>query len=208
MNTEIIITDISGSMAPIMRDAIGGINTFLEEQKKVPGEARVSAFYFSNIVAQDLDAVDLKSIRTPIGGGIIASGMTALNDAIGTALDRCGRRIAEQKWADSVIVMVTTDGQENCSTDYGAARIREMVKHAEDHGWKFIFAAANQDAVMAAQGVGITRGVAANYSATAQGSKDLYASMSVTVTSMRAGADNVGAVAGPISSLSSPAKVD
>lgn len=185
MKTEIIIiTDTSGSMAFLMEDATGGINSFIEEQKKVPGEARVSIFTFDSHVHQVLDAVDVASVKPIV---LHANGMTALHDAIGTALDKCGKRIAEQKWADQVIVMITTDGQENSSREYTGERVREMVKHAEDNGWKFIFAAANQDAFASAQSVGITCGVATPYQASAKGTETLYATMSASVTSLRGG---------------------
>ncbi len=201
MNTEIIlIADVSGSMQGILTDAVGGIKTFIEEQRKVPGAARISLFTFNSHVEHLLDAVDIQSAELP---ELRADGMTALNDAMGMALESCGKRIAEEKWADKVIVMITTDGMENASTDYTPTRVREMVRHAEDNGWQFIFAAANQDAVMSAQSAGITRGMAANYSATAQGTRDLYATMSMSVTSMRASADNIGAVTTPVSSLTS-----
>lgn len=201
MNTEIIlIADVSGSMQSILPDAVGGIKTFIEEQRKVPGAARISLFTFATYVANPLTAVDIHSAELP---ELRADGMTALNDAMGTALESCGKRIAEEKWADKVIVMITTDGMENASTDYTPTRVREMVRHAEDNGWQFIFAAANQDAVMSAQSAGITRGMAANYSATAQGTRDLYATMSMSVASMRASTDNIGAVTTPVSSLTS-----
>ena len=47
MNTEILaILDRSGSMSSIVNDAIGGFNAFLEEQKTVPGEAKLTLVLF------------------------------------------------------------------------------------------------------------------------------------------------------------------
>lgn len=49
MKSEIIcIIDRSGSMVSILDDAIGGFNTFLEQQKKVPGDAALTFIQFDN----------------------------------------------------------------------------------------------------------------------------------------------------------------
>jgi Mg-chelatase subunit ChlD len=185
MKTEIIIiTDTSGSMGLLAADAAGGINAFIDEQRQLPGEAKVTHYAFDSSVRVDFSAKPIADVPTV---KLMCTGMTAMNDAIGTALEECGKRIADEKWADQVIVLITTDGQENSSTRYTPQRVREMVQHAEANGWKFIFAAANQDAVMSAQMYGINNGLAANYQATPAGTRDVYASMSATVTSLRAG---------------------
>ena len=45
--TEIIfIVDRSGSMNIIRKDMIGGFNTFLKEQRKVPTDCKVSFYQF------------------------------------------------------------------------------------------------------------------------------------------------------------------
>ena len=49
MKTEILaVLDISGSMATIAADAIGGFNTFLKDQQAIEGEARLSVVLFDD----------------------------------------------------------------------------------------------------------------------------------------------------------------
>ncbi len=190
MKTEIIvITDRSGSMASIAKDVIGGYNTFLRDQKKQPGEARLTYTQFDDkyeVVlagkpiseAPELDA----NTFTPRGG-------TALFDAIGRTLNEQGQRIAQDKWADLVVVCVITDGGENSSKEYGQAKVKEMTKHAEANGWKFVFLAANQDAFAAAQSFGSSALYAGNFAANAAGTRAAYTATSATVGSLRRGID-------------------
>jgi hypothetical protein len=59
MNTNLteiaIVLDRSGSMASMSNEAIGGFNSFLESQQKLPGEAKLTLVLFDNeyIVACD-----------------------------------------------------------------------------------------------------------------------------------------------------------
>lgn len=186
MNTEIIlITDESGSISMIKTAVEEGFNSFIEEQKKLPGEAVVSHCLFHTEPRMEyqgyrLDQVPKLTLR-PNGG-------TALFDAICTTLERQGKRIAEEKWADQVIVVISTDGEENSSKTHGLADVRRMIGHAEQHGWQFIFMAANQDAFLSAQNLGMTRAVTQTYAATPQGARGSYAGLTASVAQFRSAA--------------------
>ena len=45
----IIVLDRSGSMSPLQADVIGGFNRFLDDQKKVPGDATLTLVQFDHI---------------------------------------------------------------------------------------------------------------------------------------------------------------
>lgn len=59
----IIVLDRSGSMESIQNDTIGGVNTFIEEQKKVPGEATFSLFQFDHEYERVSTAVPIKDAK-------------------------------------------------------------------------------------------------------------------------------------------------
>jgi Mg-chelatase subunit ChlD len=197
MRTEIlVITDRSGSMSTIANDVIGGYNKFISDQRKVAGEARVTYTQFDNqyeVVYQDraLADVPLLSHETfkPRGG-------TALLDAIGRTLNDQGRRISHDAWAELVIVVIITDGEENASREFSRTQIQTMIKHAEDHGWSFVYLGANQDAFSVAQHLGINTSSARNYietfDANAAGTQAAYASMSINTVSLRSGGNTIG----------------
>ncbi|MDD5638170.1 MAG: hypothetical protein PHD84_10225, partial [Atribacterota bacterium] len=62
--TEIVcIIDRSGSMESIKTDAIGGFNTFLESQKKLPGRAFLSLVLFDHEYMMPIQSVDLMLVK-------------------------------------------------------------------------------------------------------------------------------------------------
>ncbi len=78
-----VVLDRSGSMARIADDIVGGFNTFLDEQRKTEGKARVTLVQFNGqdpfevlIDGEDLDTVpDLDATR------YLPRGSTPLHDA-------------------------------------------------------------------------------------------------------------------------------
>lgn len=186
MKTEIItITDRSGSMNTIRQDVIGGFNSFLAEQKALPGEGRMTFTQFDDHYQVDYQGRDLQSTPQLTSTTFVPRGWTALYDAIGRTLNEQGARIARENWADLVIVCIITDGEENKSREYTLAQIQTMTAHAEANGWKFVYLAANQDAIAAAQRIGLRQAVASNFTADSIGTKSAYATTSLSVTNMR-----------------------
>lgn len=185
----ICIIDRSGSMNQIKSDAIGGFNAFLEQQKKLPGEANLTYIQFDTeyeVVHENkpLQAVD------PIDENIfIPRGATALLDAIGKTLDATGERLAhtpEKNKPEKVIVVILTDGHENASTQYNRSKIQKMISHQREvYSWDFIFLAANQDALAEAKTIGIDAKKSFNFEATDQGVQCAFAQISVCVEEFR-----------------------
>jgi uncharacterized protein YegL len=93
--SEIIcVIDSSGSMKLIKNDAIGGFNSFLNEQKKLPGEATLTLIQFNTdyeVIHENKPLSDVSPINDK---DYIPRGSTALLDAIGKAVDSTGRRLA------------------------------------------------------------------------------------------------------------------
>ena len=188
MKTEIlVITDRSGSMSSIAPDVIGGFNRFLKDQKAQAGEARITYTQFDSHYEVVYAARPISDVPELDSSTFIPRGMTALFDAIGRTLNEQGERIAREKWAELVVVCIITDGQENASREFTRDRIQEMVKHAEDNGWQFLFLAANQDAFSAAQSFGSAAKYAGNFQANAAGVAMAYTATSATLSAMRSG---------------------
>ena len=119
-------------------------------------------------------------------------GCTALLDAIGGAIHHIGNVHKYARREDvpaNTIFVITTDGYENASHQYGSQRVKEMIKRqTEKYGWEFIFLAANIDAVETADRIGIRRERAANYRQTREGYEACYASMNEFVRMKRSAA--------------------
>ena len=190
MKTEILfILDRSGSMQHLTQDTIGGYNAFLEQQKKEEGEARITTILFDDKYEVLHDRVDIKEVKPLTSDEYYARGMTALIDAIGKSVNELKSTIKkEDEKPDNVIVVITTDGQENSSTEYKAEDVRKMIKKLQEKkGWQFIFLGANIDAVKTAEMYGIDKKLAKNYTASQVGTATLYTEMSKVVSKSRAG---------------------
>ena len=186
-STEIIfVVDRSGSMSSIAADMRGGFDTFITEQKKVAGECHVTLTQFD-------DHYDVVYTRMPLGLvpplELVPRGSTALLDALGRTIDQTGARLAAIPEADrpsKVLLVVITDGAENASREYNRARIASMITtQRTKFSWDFVFLGANQDAIVAAQGLGIQASNVVNYVASAAGAEGLMRGLSHQVSNYR-----------------------
>ncbi len=188
MKTEIIcILDRSGSMGAIDDDVRGGFERFIKEQKEQPGEARITLVQFDDRYENNYQGRNLAEHAEKLN--YMPRGSTALYDAVGRTLNEQGKRIAEEKWAELVIVNIITDGHENASREYTQARVAEMVKHAEANGWKFLFLAANMDAKAAARSIGSSAQFSGNFAHNSVGTQSAYSMSSATSSALRGGQD-------------------
>jgi uncharacterized protein YegL len=189
LSEVIIILDRSGSMACVQDDTIGGFNSFLAEQKKVPGEARFTMVQFDELYEKVYQSVPIAEARNLTKASFVPRGSTALLDAIGRTIEFQGARfdaMPADKKPDKVIVAIITDGHENASHIYNRAHVFEMIQRQRDHwGWSIYFIGANQDAIVEAGNLGILRGQALSYAATSGGVRGMSAAMNNAVTASR-----------------------
>lgn len=183
--TELIcIIDRSGSMASIREDAIGGFNTFIEEQKKLDGEARITVALFDDQYELLVDSVDLQDFEGLNEDNFKPRGMTALLDAIGKTITNVtvDGIIPEEK---DYIVVILTDGMENMSREYNKTSIMKLIGERTEDDWQFIYLGANQDAIKEAGGLGIKGMYAGNFAASGNGASTAMMNVSAMTTSYR-----------------------
>lgn len=182
------LLDRSGSMYPLTSDVIGGFKTFVEDQKKVPGECTISISQFDHRYEQVLSFSNIQNVSkieyTP-------NGSTALLDAVGTEINNTGKKLAEMREEDrpsKVIFVIYTDGQENSSTEFNLKTVREMVEHqTQKYNWQFVFMGANIDSFAEAAQIGICTFNVSNYANTSVGVTNSYKGLSESVASYRVG---------------------
>jgi len=175
MTTHIVfILDRSGSMGGKETDVIGGFNSFLEEQKKLEDNAKLTTILFDNRYEILHDGVDIKTVKPITRTDYYVGNSTALLDAIGRTIDNVDSYVQED---DKVLFFINTDGYENDSHKYTNKQINEMVTHLQDeHEWKFVFLGAGIDAFAAGSTMGISNSF--NTSNTAKGIMANYAAVS------------------------------
>ena len=181
------VLDRSGSMESCREATIGGFNSFLQEQQKTEGLARLTLILFNDEYLVPIDALPVAEILPLSSDSYVPRGSTALLDAIGRTIDELGARLAALSEKDrplQVIVAILTDGLENSSQDYTWQQIADVIKQqSERYRWTFLFLGANQDAIATAAQMNIT---AANAAAHVADAAVLHASASSLTRKVRA----------------------
>ncbi|MEO1857300.1 MAG: vWA domain-containing protein [Rubritalea sp.] len=194
MNTELteiaFILDRSSSMLPLTEAAITGFNSFLDDQLDTPGEALLSLVLFDDEYTLHANRAPLTEVRRLDTQSYIPRGTTSLLDAIGRTIETIEAELSstpENERPASVTIAIYTDGYENTSTDYSAARIRQMIKHqTEQHNWQFLYLAANEDAIDTAAQYGIDKSSAARVFFSKNGMQTSTQSISRKIKASRA----------------------
>ena len=188
--TELVfILDRSGSMAGLESDTVGGFNAMIQKQKKEEGECYVSTVLFDNESQVLHDRIPLEKVPPMTEEDYSVRGCTALLDAVGNAIRHVGNihKYARSEDVPShTVFVITTDGMENASRIYDAAKVKRMIeKQKKEYGWEFLFIGANIDAVETASRYGIASDRAVNYNADEKGTRILYEAVSDAVCGAR-----------------------
>lgn len=179
INTYIhFILDRSGSMYEIIHDTIGGFNSFIKQQKdnmnkdyeildnngnsiKQKTNIYFSLYQFDHVYRICYKNKIISDVEDLNYDTFIPRGQTALFDAIGITVSKI-KKINED---DNIIVVILTDGEENCSKKYTKRKINNLITKKRNENIEFVFLGANQDAIESAQNIGISANSAMTYSA-------------------------------------------
>tara|TARA_R110000803_G_scaffold40054_4_gene86224 strand:- start:200 stop:814 length:615 start_codon:yes stop_codon:yes gene_type:complete len=157
------LLDRSGSMETCIADTIGGFNAFVREQAPT---STMSLYLFNNYFEIVYENKKLKDIEKLTISTFRPRGGTALLDAIARTIEQVEQNNA-QRWADfdevGNVIVILTDGDENSSTKYNKKEINDVISNKKAQGWKFVFLAANQDAIKSATDIGIGREAAIDF---------------------------------------------
>jgi hypothetical protein len=182
------ILDRSGSMAGLEKDTIGGYNSFIAAQAKLPGDLKVTTILFDD--KYELLYSGEKADEAMLNdSNYTTRGSTALLDAVGKTILDIGARLANTKEddrAEKIIFVITTDGQENASKKFNHVKIKEMITHQREvYKWEFVFFGANIETEIVAEELGIKLDNAHSYVADEEGVKNMMLYANDIVTDMR-----------------------
>jgi len=180
-----VIGDRSGSMFGIIKDAIGGFNSFLKDQQEADGRATMTMALFDHEYTLIHDMVNVKDVEPMTEETWSPRGATALLDAVGKTISDVSDKISDmkkKKRPERVLVAIITDGQENSSKEFNKETVANLIESKEKEDWQFLFIAADMAAISDAGSWGIKDNNAVFYNNTSEGNKSMYVSLS-SVTS-------------------------
>ena len=182
-----VVLDRSGSMASVAADAIGGFNTFVAQQQKLPTAATLTLVQFDHEYVVVHRAVGVGEVAPLTQETFVPRGQTALYDAVGRAVadttERVGGKPAKKRPA--VVVAILTDGEENASRELDHTAVQKLIKEKTAAGWEFLFLGANMDVVKAAARIGIGPASAVAFQTSAHGTREAFGVMSERVSASR-----------------------
>jgi hypothetical protein len=156
-----IVIDESGSMFDHTKDTLGSLKQFHASQKDV---SHADSPFVVNTFNNKVETRFNGTIGTELVFNYRPEGSTALYDAIGQTITNTLNYLAKAATKPKdVYMIILTDGEENSSRTYSCDTIKTMIETQKAADWKFIFLAANQDAMFSGGNLGIEKGSCLSY---------------------------------------------
>ena len=181
-----LLLDRSGSMAFIATDVVGGVNTFIKDNQALTvGDMNFTLVQFDTQDPFEViyDGVPIADVKEFTAAQFTPRGGTPLYDGIGKLVARAKTDLTDI--TSDVVVVIVTDGYENASREWNQSAVKTLVADQEKLGWTFVFIGANQDAALSASGVGSTMGSSLNFAQTPDGTRDAFATLTMSNTTYR-----------------------
>jgi hypothetical protein len=132
-------------------EALGSINAYVE---KLPDDSKVTVATFDSVAGLQFEVVRDDVVQTKWKNisdkDAEPRGNTPLFDAVGKIVT-----MANEADNDKTVIIIMTDGQENCSQELGKRDATEMIERCKAKGWEVIFLGADFNAYGEAQNIGV-----------------------------------------------------
>lgn len=166
----VFLLDRSGSMKGTEKDTIGGYNSYINSFKNE--NAKITTILFDNKYEMITERKDVKEVSELTEKEYYVRGSTALLDAIGNSI-----KFMDDKKADKVMFIITTDGYENASHNYTKEQIKEMIQGHSN--WEFMYIGADIDSYSEGNSIGIKSSNIANYKKDSKGISKMFSAISI-----------------------------
>lgn len=182
-----VLLDRSGSMQERKDDHIGGLKSFIEDNKEFP-DTLFNLIQFDSqnsfellINNKNINDIDTDKIE------LIPRGGTPLIDAVGKTIAFIDDKKLDNADVQTVL-MIITDGQENCSTEWTKENLKKIIQEKEKT-WKILYLGANVDAFAEAGAFGLSARSTANYTNNKSGVDAVYRVTNEKMRHMRSAYD-------------------
>lgn len=155
------ILDETGSMQSVKGQTISGFNEYIKALKSSKENIRFTLTKFNSSKIEIVcDGVKIDEVKPLTSETYTPQSLTPLYDAIGKTIRTLETKLKKNNKA---LVVIQTDGLENCSNEYTRDAIFSMIEEKQNVGWTFAFLGADQDAWETGQSLGIARGNTMSY---------------------------------------------
>lgn len=160
------LLDRSGSMGGVRGDIIGGLNTYVSEQRRDLSPEELDMSYLTLVQFDGKDSHEVHLHREKLQDvkkfgleDFVPRGSTPLYDAIAKIVERA-EKAGEQ---ENKVIIIMTDGEENASLKNNKLTVSKLVSEKSAEGWTFVFLGANIEAFEEADKVGIHKSNTQNF---------------------------------------------
>lgn len=180
----VVILDGSASMRSLFLETVTGLNDFINEQAKQPGECTITLVQFRGgetyrVVIPKTDVTDCPRVSE---ANYRCAGMTPLNECVCKTIDKKDEELAtlsEEQRPERIVVVIITDGAENASAmqyvmkdENGLNAVQKRVQHQKDvYNWDFIFLGKDIAAIEEGAKVGVDADNAADFQSVKRATK-------------------------------------
>ena len=181
LKTQIaIVLDRSGSMGVCRKETIDAFNEqvkTIRQNSKKGMDTRVSLFTFGTVADEpkffNEPATSLEELTME---DYVPEGYTAMYDGVGMAITRLNDLKEDKDTA--YLVVIISDGEENNSKEFNAAKIAEKIKSLEaTRHWTFTYLGANQDLSQVSKRLNININNTMDFASTGAGVRAAQASV-------------------------------
>ena len=132
-NHAIVVLDETGSMGGQEDRVCSSMNEYV---KGLPKKTRLAVFKFDSTHWTKFFSGRIKKWKAMCREDYTPGAMTPLWDAIGKAIAYAKGKASK---GDKVMVMVDTDGFENCSKEHTQPSVTALIEKCKKKGWEFLF---------------------------------------------------------------------
>ncbi len=175
----VVLIDRSASMSGFEDETIGAFNAFLEEQKKVEGEAVLTLVLFDHEQEVIHYRIPIQEVKEITRHTYYTRGNTAMYDCFGGVISA----LEYANTSDKVLFLIQSDGQENCSIQYSGSHLRKKIAEKEKQGWDFQFIGTGIDAIKEGDKFGLSSAKCMSLGKNARG----FEAMGATISSVSTG---------------------
>lgn len=183
-----ISTSMSGCLTEACRQIVANLENVRQNAIRTGQRTLVSVYTFGSYVSCLVREQPVESVNANTILGLRVSGMTALYDGVGTAIDAARMLPDANDVNTSFLFFIATDGGENASQRYSAERMAQLISETQrTDRWTFGFMVPDESGRQHLLRFGVPDGNITKWANTVEGARQVFTATAAAVNSFYAG---------------------